>query len=309
MKGILLCLAVAALACAQDASSSQTYVYDGLGNRIRATQSDINDGSRTERAQSINGRSVPLEQVEEHVLRSDGTTKVVERIVKKFDPTGRLAQTDRVVEEQTPLSGGGSTVRTTTYRSDLNGNMQPVERSLTETRKAGSVLNSDAVIERPSLNGQFEVAEKRSIVTDVTPSGESRNTVVYRRDGSGGFYESAKETLDRQKTDSGSVENSALYTVGTSGRLELATQTVKTSVKRKDGSESVVVDVYAPQTPGLANAGDQPRLKQEQLIERRPANGGVDEVVSLREPSLSDPDRLGPARKLKETVCRGKCEN
>jgi hypothetical protein len=309
MKGIFLCLAVAALVCGQDASSSQTYVYDGLGNRTRATQSDIRGDSRTETAQSINGRSVPLEQVEERVLRSDGTTKVVERIVRKFDPTGRLSQTDRIVEEQTQLSGGGSTVRATTYRGDLNGNMQPVERSLTETRKSGTVLTSDALIERPSMSGGFETAEKRSIVNDVTPSRELRQTVVYRRDGDGRFYEAVKETVDRQESDGRSVENTAQYVVGTSGRLELAAQTVKTAVKRKDGSESIVVDVYAQETPGLANSGGKPKLKQEQLIERRSRGGEVDEVVSLREPSMADPDRLGPPRKLKETVCRGKCED
>jgi hypothetical protein len=305
MRSIVI-WAVAALAVAAQ-TTIRTYSYDGLGDRIRGPVVDVTGDSRTEKLQNINGRSVPLEQVEQRVVRSDGTTKVIERITKRFDPNGNLTGTDRVVEEQTKLAGGGSTVQATAYRSDVNGNMQPVERSVTETKQAGNVTTSESVIDRPALNGEFQTAEKQTVVTDQSPTHDVRNAVVYRRDENGRFYEALKETVDRQKSAGQTVENAAQYTVGTSGRLELASQTVRTAVKQPDGSESIVVDVYGQETPGLANSGETPRLTSQQVIDRKVRNGEVDEVVSLRQPSLADPNRLGPPRKIAETVCKGKC--
>ena len=297
-----------ALGAQQKTQSSQTYVYDGTGDRVRGPDVDIRGDSRTEKMQTVNGRTVPLEQIEQRVLRSEGPTKVVERIIKRFDPNGNLAGTERVVEEQTKYPDGGSTVRAATYRADVNGTMRPVERSVTETKKSGSTLTSQSVIDRPSLNGEFQTAEKRSIVVDTSPGRDVRDEVVYRRDDNGRFYEAVKETSTRRQTGDQSVENTAQYVVGTSGRLELANQTVKTAVKRPDGSESIVVDVYGQQTPGLANVGKDPKLTSQQVIDRRVRNGEVDEVVSLRQPTLADPNRLGPPRKISETVCKGKCD-
>src|SRR5690348_8343713 len=75
---------------------------------------------RTERYQSINGRQVPLEQVIDRVVREDAGGKTTERIVQKFNPNGQLASTERVMIEETKQPGGGSTLRETTYRSDVN---------------------------------------------------------------------------------------------------------------------------------------------------------------------------------------------
>ncbi len=309
MTACVLFLSATALACAQ--TTIQTYVFDAEGNRTRGPEVDVRGDVRTELLPSINGRSVPLEKVEERVIRDDGTSKLIERTIQRFDQTGHLAQTERVSEERTRQADGGSQVRATTYRTDVNGNMQLFERSSTEIRKTGEALTSDVVVERPSINGSLEKAEKRFITDDQTPSHDSRSTVIYRRDDNGGFHEAVKETVNTQTDDGRSVQNSARYAVGSSGRLELYEQAVRTTVKRKDGTESTVVDLYSSERPGSSNAsGDRtPKLNEEQLIERRSANGQVYEVLSMREPSASDPNRLGTARRIKETVCTGKCED
>ena len=92
--------------------------------------------------------------------------------------------------------------------------------------------------------------------------------------------------------------------------MELAEQTVRTAVKRPDGSESIVLDVYTQQTPGLANdsPNGKPRLKEQRVIERRVDRDGVTEIVSLRQSSLADPDLLGDSRKVSESICTGKCQ-
>ena len=74
--------------------------------------------------------------------------------------------------EENKLPGGGSTVRETTYRSDVNGGSAEAERKTTETRVSGSTTTASTVIDRPSLSGSFETVEKRSAVTDG-PADES----------------------------------------------------------------------------------------------------------------------------------------
>src|SRR6476620_10751795 len=150
MKAFVLFVSAAALACAQ--STTQTDLLDAAGNRIRGPEVEIRGNVRTERLQSINGRAVPLENIEERVVSDDGRVKVIERTTKKFDQTGHLAETQRVTEEQTRLGDGNSSIRASTYRTDVNGNLQLAERSVTETRKSGTAQTSEALIERPTLD-------------------------------------------------------------------------------------------------------------------------------------------------------------
>ena len=307
MRDLVLCLAVAVLAAGQ---TIDTYTYNGTGERVRGPASDVSGDSRTEWSQSINGRRVPVEQVEQRIIRSDEQTKVIERLIRHFDPNGNPAGTERVVEERTMLADGGSTLKATTYRKDLSGNMQVAERSVTEAHKSATTQTADVVIERPAIDGSLQVAEKRVTAQEKSPAGDVQSTSVYRRDDSGRFYEAVKETMERRKSGGETVENAATYAIGTSGRLELASQSVKTSVKRSDGSESIVVDVYTQETPGRANASSSggPRLKEQQVIERTTSGGVVTVVTSLRQASMDDVGKLGPARKVGETICRGKCD-
>ena len=70
--------------------------------------------------QSINGRTVPMEQVEERVLRNDASGKVTERIIRRYDPQGNpLPPARETIEERSgpmevppsraPLTGRTST--------------------------------------------------------------------------------------------------------------------------------------------------------------------------------------------------------
>lgn len=308
MRWLLLALGAIALgAIALCGQTSQTYQFDGDGNRIQGPSVVVQGNSRRETVQSINGRNVPLETVDQKVIRSEGAVTVVERVTRRFDQTGHLSEVERVVEEQTKASDGSST-RATHYRSDVNGNMQVAERSVTQTRVSGSTETTESAIERPSISGSFQIAEKKQITLERSAARDRQDTVIYLADANGGFREAAKESVDRMKAENQAIENTARYAIGTSGQLELVSQTVRTATK-KGGVESIVEDVFTSQSPGLANGADSKlRLKEQHVIERRQSNGGINEVVSIREPSLGDPDRLGPARKVRETVCSGKCD-
>ncbi len=89
---------MAMLACslwltAQQSNSNSAPRVDINGNVVSAgpsiSQTKSANGSQTTvTTQSVNGRTVPLEQVEERVLRDDSSGKVTEKITRTYDPQG-----------------------------------------------------------------------------------------------------------------------------------------------------------------------------------------------------------------------------
>jgi len=303
----------AALAWPQ--STTNTYSTDINGRRVEAPSiaaaGTSANGERTERTQSINGRQVPLEQVVDRVVREDANGKVTERIRKKFDPTGRLALTERVMIEENKLPSGGSSVRETTYVGDVNGASREVERRTTETRVQGSTTTANTVVDRPTLNGSFETVEKRSAVTDGPATNQRTMESVYRRDGAGGFQETLRTVKTSAKqNDTTTTETTANYEPGVTGQLQLASQTESVSTKQPNGAETTQVNMFAHTVAGqLQDNTAKMRVLEQQIIERRTnSDGSVAETLSVRRPSMGDPNRLGELQKISETVCKGKCE-
>jgi hypothetical protein len=308
VKPCLFLVFAAALAAAQ--SATNTYATDLNGNRAAGQSFTSADGDRKELFQSINGRQVPLEQTVDRVVREDANGKVTERIVKKFGREGQLATTERVMIEESKLPSGGSSVRQTTYRSDVNGGLQEAERRTTLTSVAGSTTTASTVIDRPTLNGSLETVEKRAAVTDGPADNLHTTESVYRRDGSGGFQEALRYVTTASKQNDAVKETTASYEPGLNGQLQLASQSESTSKKLPDGTQVTQTDLYAQTVAGnVQDSSGRMRVKEEQIVERRTnPDGSVVETLSVRRPTVSDPDRLGGLQKLSETVCKGKCQ-
>jgi hypothetical protein len=309
VKLVLSLLFIAAIAAAQ--SSSTTYTTDLNGNRVQGKfLSTSASGERTQRFQSINGRQVPVEQVTERVVSEDANGKVTERIVQKFDPTGRPALTERVMIEERKLPGGGSTVQETTYRDDTNGGQQQSERKTTETRVSGSTTTSSTAIDRPGLNGSFETVEKRSAITDGPAGNQHTTESIYSRDVSGGFQETVRLVKTDSKVNDTTKETTASYEKGLNGQLQLASQSESTSVKQPDGTEVVQTNLFTQTVAGnVQDSSGSLRVKEQQIVQRRAnPDGSVVETVSVRRPSVSDPNRLGDLQKVSESLCQGKCQ-
>lgn len=312
MKILLYLTVGAALAWPQ--STTNTYSTDINGRRVEApslaaTGTPAN-GERTEVTQSINGRQVPLEQIVDRVVREDANGKVTERILKKFDPTGRLALTERVVIEENKLPGGGSSVRQSTYRTDVNGATHEEERRTTEIRVQGSTTTANTAVDRPTLNGSFETVEKRSEITDGPATSQHTTESVYQRDGAGGFRETLRQVKTSAKQNDTTTESTARYEPGVTGQLQLASQTESVSKKQPDGTETTQVNMFAHTVAGqIQDNNAKMRVLEQQIIERRTnPDGSVAETLSVRRPSMGDPNRLGELKKISETVCKGKCE-
>ncbi len=309
---MLVGFATVAFLAAQETRTYTGSSVDGSGNRVDGpaiTESRSKAAfERTEKQQSVNGRMVPRERIEERVIRDDSTGREVERIVQKFDATGNPGPLEKTLTEERKV-GDRLTVSSTVYRGDLNGNLQVSERSVIETLKTGSGQHSDIVIERPSINGAMETVERKSVEKMVSGDRYQENATTFRR-GANGFYPASRIVTDHSQAKGEATESSAEYGSSGSGALELQGQTVTRTTKRADGSELSVVDVFGLSTPGTVQSRDAGlQLKERELVDRKPGAGGsVVETVSLQRPSVSDPGVLGPARVVSETVCRGTCK-
>lgn len=301
-------LFTAAIAGAQSVSS--TYTTDVNGRSVAGDSFVTKDGKHTETTQSINGKKVPLEQSDERVISQSATGRVTEKIIRKFDPDGHLASTERVVtEEQTRPSG--SVVNMTTFRSDVNGGMHQDERKVVETNKHGATTDTNIVIDRPTVNG-FGTVEKRAVVSETSGDTTHSDEVVYRASQNGGFFPAVRKVTDTTASANKTVEKTALYEpIADAGTMQLTRQTVSTTTTRPDGSSVDEVNYYGPAVPGTSrDANAAPQLYEQDVIERKPgANGTVVESLSARRATVSNPNHLGPAVKVSETVCTGKCSD
>jgi hypothetical protein len=306
MKYCLYAMVAAAAGLAQ--SNTATYITDINGHRTELTSSaSARDGEHTELSQSVNGRKVPLEQTETHIL-TKGNPTVTETIVRKFDRTGQMISTERTVQEE-QKRGSGSTIRATIYRSDTNSRLLEDERRVIETQTQGTTTTSDVVISRAGPTGSFDPVEKRKVVTTGDANATHENQTVYRPSQSGQFFEAQREVKDFQKAGNKIVENAASYEVDYTGKMQLVRQTVSNTTKASEGSEVTEMNIYERASLGRPRdeqAGQ--KIDEQRIIERtKGPNNSVTETTTVRRPSLADPSHLGEPRQISETICTGKC--
>ena len=303
---------VASVALAQ--STAVNYQTDLNGRLVEGNRLQVGaKGDRTELSDSINGRKVPREVTETRVLSESPTGRVVETITRKFDPTGQPSTAVRTVsEEQT--RGNATTIRATTYVSDVNGRFQEGERRTVESVKQGTTTSSEVTsqvtIARPGPSGSFDTIEKRTVVSVKDKDKLHEDETVYRPAQNSAFVPAEHEVRD-SRTEGG-VQSTTIqnYKPDYTGKMELMTQEVSKTTQKSDGSSITERNVYARTSDGVAVTGDNAqRVRAQEIVVRTKGPGdAVIEVTNLRQTSPGDTNRLGEPRKVSETVCVGKCD-
>jgi hypothetical protein len=290
-------------------SAAVTYTKDLNGNLVPGSESVSGHGVVTDLRQSINGREVPIKQVEQKVLSQSGNTKVTETIVRHYGANGAVVSTDRVVTEETK-TGDGSVVRSTTFKTDLSGNSNETERKTVETHQNGPVTTTDTSVEKRDLDGQLSVAEKRSATAETTSDGKRASETLYLRNANGSLYEAQRSSITETKSGNQDVSNTAVYEPDVNGRLSLKRQEVTKLTTNPDGSSRTEVEIFGRASDAIArDANAPPGLTEKRTIERQKAPGGaIVETQTVQLPSVNDPGKLEPARKVSETICRGECD-
>jgi len=314
---IIIGIASALLLPAQTVSSTTTETTDvdinGRPVQNGPVTTKVTAGGRsetTETMQSVNGHMVPLEQVEERVVREDANGRVIERTVRRYDPNGNPTSPVRETVEEQKRPDGSLTTETTKYSADINGNMQVVQKSVVESRTSGAQIDTQTTIQRPTINGALETVEKQSdtAVRDAA-GGYHEEALTYRRDTDGNFYTAVRKATEHTQQGQQATDNTAEYEVGPSGQLELHSQTLTKTTTETNGASHVVANVFGKEIPGSINPGGELKLQEQQITDRKAGpNKSMIETVSVRRANISDPNTLGPERQISQTVCRGDCK-
>lgn len=309
MKGLrLICVLALPLAAQQRSGSSYRYDVGVNGQPLDTATYSLTESptgsKKIETTRTVSGHTVPVVTTEDKVVRQDGSNKIVDRVIRKYDQDGNPGPPETVRIEERKNADGTTTILATSFRSDLNGNQQMLERATTQVRK-GTVTEANTSIERATVNGTLELAEKRSVIEKPAGSGTETQSTVFRRDTNGGFYAAAQEVTKKQK--SGSQENldTARYEVGQDGKLELAERRMGKTTTKPDGSQVVEVNVYSKMT--ASNAGDSdastPRLQQQIVTERvKGPNDTIVETTNVRARLPNDPSRFGAFEQIQRTT-------
>ena len=302
------------VAVAQEARTLDVYKYDANGQRTPVNGftavSGAGASAKSETTRNVNGRTVPIEQTEEKILSESPSGRTIERIVKINDESGRPVRTEKMLIEEQKRSDGGVHVVTSTYRSNVNGQMDLAEKSVMDSSKSGNTISSETITQRKTINGSFDMVERRATVVKATEKTTEADSTVYRPDLNGSLKAQEREIVKTEATPTGSRVESTLYNSKSSREagdgLKFSTKSVTETVVRSDGSQETVTDVYAQSSPGRATEGTAPKLKEQLVVERKPINGGYVEATVIRRPTVAD-GVLGAAQKVSETVCTGSC--
>jgi len=314
-KCILAAVCLAGLLGAQQRGKTETaYTYDVNGHRVGGTSytsSRNGTQSRTERISTLNGRTTPVEQVEEKVIQDNSSGRIVERMIKRYGQDGQPASPAKVRIETRRDASGQELTTTTYYQADINGSYKIRERQSKRAKTQGKVTDSTTEVERPGLDNSLKLVERHVARETARETGASSQLTVYSRDESGRFRPTAQETKETVINKNRETETVARYnSVNPDAKMELATQSVTEIETNPDGSQRKVISTYGLAAPGRSTreGREQPELREQEIIERKvQRDGSVVEVTGVRRVELADASELGPYRKVSEVVCTGNC--
>jgi hypothetical protein len=301
----------ATLFAQQTTEQSTLWSIDANGHRVDsaryATTESPAGSQRVETVQSINGRMVPLQVNEDRVLSQDPRNKVVERIIRKYDANGNLGLPIKVRIEETRNPDGSATIRSTAYESDINGNLQIFERTITEVRKSPSATATSVNVERATLNGGLSPVQRIQSIERPTAGGSQLESTTYTRDVSGSFTPSAQDVKQITKRGTEETTDVVHYELDPYGKLALYSRAIDRLKVNPDGSQLTETDVYSKFSAGKTGDvnADQPRLQEQIRKQRVPGPGGVTvETTSVRSRLPNDQSRFGNYETVGQTTYR-----
>jgi hypothetical protein len=281
------------------------YTYGPDGQRQAATiqssgSSNANSSQTTRTLKNAHGRSVPYLTESSNVLKSTPGDEAVEKRLHRYDTNGNPVSQQLVREEQRRLPDGSMQKTITTYESDINGRMNPVERVVQTEKKNGNVTRTVVTAERPDINRRFKTYERTE--SDRTQHSDEAGTVKTLRQADNGMgrlidVERSESVMARSGNAATTETKVWKRSVVNQERLELAERSVGKLVEKPDGSTSETVEVFATSSGGgatnLNNTGSfdlQERIHSETKI----APGGVkQETTTSQTRSVADPSRFG----------------
>jgi len=317
MFSMILCVGSAICAQAQDAppdntneswtTTTQTSVDSTKPSRT--TESHAKSGDRSVDRESLkvlgpDGRYQPDYETDKETIQVDAKTTRTAVRTYRWNVNGQRSL-EQVTEEETRSSATGDAhVIRTTSNSDANGNLQVVEREVTDTRKTSPDLQeTKTTIYRTDGNG------------DLTPS---QQTQELQKHGAGHTLEVKKTLLQpdsggnwvvgevRESTikedDKNRTSEERISRSDSEGRFSEVSRTVGKETENAAGEKSNTVEIYSTNVPGVAPDGSLHLNWQVTTVEKTDSGPKTTEQRA-KQPNPNDPSEgLQVSRKTKYVV-------
>jgi len=290
-----------------DANKSWTATTDlnsDNANPTRTIESHTQSGNRTVDTHSIQRRGSSgdfegYQDIEKETVKVNSTT--VRTITRTFGRDSDGAKTLlQVNEEEThTLPGGDSSSVRVVSNPDANGNLQPVQREIAQTKKIDkNVEETKTTVMLLGINGDLapamQIQERRE--RGANNSVDSQKTTLLP-DGAGNWQVSeTKRDITRQDGKNRSTEE-RISRIDPEGKLSEISRTVSKQSENASGEKHNTEDVYSVNVPGAAQDGSL-HLVQRASTSQRTGSGGQ----QVTEHQVEQPDPGNPDSGLRVTI-------
>jgi hypothetical protein len=320
MISVVLCVGSAFCAHAQDAQRNST---DGSWtaatetsavnqNPARTTESHTKSGNRNVDKQTVevlgsDGRYQPSSETEKETVRVNDTT--IRTVVHTYtwDVNGRwnlVAVTEE--EAQSTASGDAHVVRTTS-NSDVNGNLQVVQREVADTSKAGpDAQETKTTVYQADGSGGFTT----SLQTQELQKRSADHTVEVNKttlvpDGNGNWNVSEVKEKTIKEDGKNRTTEEGVSRADSEGRLSEVSRTVHEETETAAGENKDTVETYSLDVPGSSRDGNLHLTQRVTTVQKKGSDGETTEE-QVEQPNPNNPNSsLQVSAKTKYTVLYG----
>lgn len=270
--GLAICIGAAVCAQAQNTQVTRTHeswtataqTSEVNNNPFRTSESHVEYGNRTVDKWRVevlgpDGRYQPDSDTEKETIQINATmTRTVERTYR-WDGNGQRKLAQVTQEEARSSASGDAQVVRTISNSDVNGNIQIVQREVTDRKK-------------------------------ISPDAQETKTVVYVGDGNGGFAASS-QTQELQKRGADHKVEMIKTTLLPDGNGNWEVGEVKeTTIKDEDKKRTTEEQVSLPNSEGRLS--DFSRTIVEEIHTRTGERSSIAETHSTFVPGVAGDGRL-----------------
>ena len=241
---------------------------------VRIVESHSQNGDRTLDKRSVeirgtDGHFEPYQDIERETLTVDAAT--VRTTMRTFgrDVNGRKALVQVTEEEKHILPSDQSNVVRVTSNPDVNGNLQPVQREIVDTKRIGKDLEeTDTTVMLTNINGGLAPAFKTHELRKRAANGavETEKT-TWLPDINGKWQLSEiRQNIPTQEAQDHRIEE-RVFRPDAEGKLGQISRVVSQESESTSGEQRSVVETYSIDVPGMARDG---RLH---FVERKTSTG------------------------------------
>jgi hypothetical protein len=262
----------------------------------RIIESHSQNGNQTLDKRSVqipgsDGHFEPYQEIEKETLQLDVTT--VRTTIRTFgrDVNGAKTLVQVTEEERHILPSGDSHVVRITSDPDVNGRLQPVQREVVETKKAGTDNEEkNTTVMLPSPNGGLAPAFKTH---EVLKEGANRRVesdkITSLADVNGNWHVSEiRKDVTRQEANH-RISEERVSRLDAEGKLGEVSRVVSEESESAAGDKRNVVETYSVDVPGTTRDGSLHMVERATTTQRASTSGEriTEQIVEQTNPGDS----------------------